>query len=237
MTKSLRRAKIGFEEAAVDVMLRFVENAGLEGIRVGIAQARGLRWDQSPGDGRLASLLDEARTRAESLLPPSRKAAVRDMLRYGIYKPAGRAKPSNEYLLQAALEGDFPAVNYFVDAVNVVSLLFGYPISIIDLGKAGSELLLRRGRVGESYVFNSGGQTIELADLLCVCRKTQEGFVPTANPVRDSMATKLFPGAAAAAAFIYAPSGAEGRDLEKATESLASYLGEAAEACEWGIAP
>lgn len=221
----------------METRLKFDGDSGLEDIRVGVIEAFGLDWHAAGAAERFPAIIAEARARGEGLIPPTRKAAVRGMLRYGSYKPAGRAKPSSEYLLQAALEGDFPAVNYFVDAVNVVSLVTGYPISIVDLDKSGADLLLRRGRPGETYVFNSGGQAIDLTDLLCVCRATPEGFVPTANAVRDSMATKLFPGAPRAAAFIYAPAGPEGADLEEACRSLRGYLAEAAGSAEWRIQP
>ncbi len=183
----------------------------------------------------LAAALKEARDKGESLVSPERKAGLRSLLRYGSYKPAGRSKPSSEYLLQALLEDDFPKVNYFVDSINVVSLVSAYPISIIDLDKSGEELLIRRGFEGENYVFNQGGQSIDLKDLLCVCRKNGQDWLPTANPVRDSMATKLFPGAARALAFIYAPGGPEGRDLQAACEQLASYLAKASDSAEWSI--
>lgn len=220
----------------METRLRFDGDSGLDGIRVGVVEAIGLDWRAAGASDRFPAIIDETRARREGLVSPGRKAAVRGMLRYGAYKPAGRAKPSSEYLLQAALEGDFPAVNYFVDAVNVVSLVSGYPISIVDLDKSGADLLLRRGRAGEAYVFNAGGQTIDLTDLLCVCRAAPEGYLPTANPVRDSMATKLFPGAPRAAAFIYAPAGAEGAGLEEACRSLRDYLAEAAGCAEWAIA-
>jgi len=220
----------------METRLRFDGDSGLEGIRAGVIEASGLDWQAAGAGDRFPAIIADARARGDGLISPPRKAAVRGMLRYGSYKPAGRAKPSSEYLLQAALEGDFPAVNYFVDAVNVVSLVTGYPISIIDLDKSGSDFLLRRGRAGETYVFNSGGQAIDLTDLLCVCRAAPGGFVPTANPVRDSMATKLFPGAPRAAAFIYAPAGPEGAGLEEACRSLCGYLAEAAGTAEWAIA-
>ena len=102
----------------------------------------------------LAALLERVRERGEAWLPEARKKAVRDMLRHGSYKPAGRAKPSSEYLLAAALDGGFPLVNGPVDACNAASLESGYPASVFDLAKIGEELLLSRGRAGESYVFN-----------------------------------------------------------------------------------
>jgi DNA/RNA-binding domain of Phe-tRNA-synthetase-like protein len=160
----------------------------------------------------LADLLGRVRAAGESFLPPERKAAVRGMLRFGKYKPAGRSKPSSEYLLAAALEGDFPLVNGPVDANNAVSLEWGYPASVFDADKTGSELFLRRGLAGESYVFNPSGQTIDLEDLLVVCRRFGDEepgssikWEPCGNPVKDAMATKVFEGARAVVAVVYAP--------------------------------
>jgi DNA/RNA-binding domain of Phe-tRNA-synthetase-like protein len=217
------------------IILNFGPDPSLASIRVGLVQADGIRWPDSI-DPRFSAKAVEFGAAGEAAIAPSRKAAVRDMLRHGSYKPAGRAKPSSEYLLAAALEGDFPSVNCFVDAANLVSLVSGYPISIVDLDKSGPEFLIRRGLEGEAYVFNSGGQTIDLKDLLCACRKEDGAFVPTANPVRDSMATKIFPGALNLAAFIYAPAGPEGRELEKACAELSAYLGEVSASVDWSTA-
>ena len=41
----------------------------------------------------------------------ARRASVRDMLRFGAYKPTGRGKPASEYLLNAAAEGHFPFIS------------------------------------------------------------------------------------------------------------------------------
>lgn len=214
------------------ISLRFDEDPSLEGLRVGLVEVRGYR-SPSPVDPRFGAEAAAFAAKGEAAIRPERKAAVRSMLRYGSYRPAGRAKPSSEYLLAAALEGGFPSVSYAVDAANLVSLRTGYPISILDLAKAGSDFLLRRGREGESYVFNAGGQVIELRDLLCVCRAQGGAYVPTANPVRDSMATKIFGEATDLAAFIYAPAGPEGRALEKSCIELATFFGEVAESTSW----
>src|SRR5271155_1948310 len=50
------------------------------------------------------------------------RAAVRDLLRHGGYKPTGRGKPSSEYLIRAVAEGALGAINAAVDACNAVSL-------------------------------------------------------------------------------------------------------------------
>ena len=172
----------------------------------------------------LAALLTQVCAAGESFLSPERKAAVRGMLRFGRYKPSGRSKPSSEYLLSAALQGEFPLVNRPVDVNNAISLESGYPASIFDLDLCGPSLLLRRGIAGESYVFNPSGQAIELQDLLCVCRAEGASWIPCGNPVKDSMATKTSEATRNVAAVIYAPASEPLSDLEAAAAKFASLL-------------
>jgi hypothetical protein len=172
----------------------------------------------------LAALLTEVCSAGESFLSPERKAAVRGMLRFGHYKPSGRSKPSSEYLLAAALQGEFPLVNGPVDVNNAISLESGYPASIFDLDRCGSSLLLRRGVSGESYIFNPSGQSIELRDLLCVCRAEGESWIPCGNPVKDSMNTKTTETTRNVVAVLYAPASEPLKDLEASAAKFASLL-------------
>jgi DNA/RNA-binding domain of Phe-tRNA-synthetase-like protein len=126
-------------------------------------------------------------------------------LRHGKYKPSGRAKPASEFLLKAASRGDFPVINPPVDANNAVSLESGLPGSIFDTALSGEELVLRRGRPDERYVFNPTGQEIDLTDLLLVARDGSGGSAPCGNPVKDSMATKIRPETRRLVAVLYAP--------------------------------
>src|SRR5512141_1732266 len=64
------------------------------------------------------------------------RAAIRDLLRHGGYKPTGRGKPASEYLVRAAAEGKLTPINAAVDVGNVVSLHAGLPISVVDLDRA-----------------------------------------------------------------------------------------------------
>ena len=182
----------------------------------------------------LAQLLGRVREAGEGYFPAERKAAVRDMLRYGSYKPAGRAKPSSEYLLAAALAGEFPLVNGPVDANNAVSLEWAYPASIFDAAKTGSELLLRRGAAGESYVFNPSGQEIGLEDLLLVCRRISDSWEPCGNPVKDAMATKVFEGARDVVAVVYAPVSDPTKQLEACAIRFTELLEKECGAAESG---
>jgi len=114
------------------------------------------------------------------------RAAVRDLLRWGGYKPTGRGKPASEYLVRAATEGTLGSINAAVDACNVVSLHSALPISLIDLDRAVAPLRVAIAADDASYVFNASGQTIDLGGLLCV--HDAEG--PCANAVKDSQRTK-----------------------------------------------
>lgn len=212
----------------------------------------------------LAEILGRARAAGEAFLPPARKAAVRDMLRHGAYKPAGRAKPSSEYLLAAALADDFPLVNGPVDANNAASLAFGYPASVFDLAKTGSLLRLSRGRAGESYVFNPSGQEIDLEDLLLVRRPRggpegardveapgrdaapagaageaadQAGgdWEACGNPVKDAAATKVFAACRDVVAVVYAPMAEPPGDLEACASLFARLLSEGCGAASAGF--
>jgi DNA/RNA-binding domain of Phe-tRNA-synthetase-like protein len=185
----------------------------------GIAVARGCVTEPANQELRekIAAAILEAKSR-----PAEREGAVRDMLRHGKYKPTGRGKPASEYLLRAATEDKFPFINNLVDINNLISLKSMLPISLIDLGRADSHhFMVRRGRAGESYIFNSAGQIIELEDLLLVAH--QPGDVACANPVKDSMATKLAEGSGDVMAVIYAPS-ALAAVAENAAQDFAAML-------------
>jgi DNA/RNA-binding domain of Phe-tRNA-synthetase-like protein len=114
------------------------------------------------------------------------RTAVRDLLRAGGFKPAGRSKPASEYLHAAAAEDRFPRINAAVDACNAASLHSGLPISLIDLDKSVGDLHVTVAPAGTSYVFNPSGQVIDASGLLCLCDR--EG--PSGTPVKDAQRTK-----------------------------------------------
>lgn len=114
------------------------------------------------------------------------RAAVRDLLRHGGYKPTGRGKPASEYLVRAVGEGALGSINAAVDACNVASLHSGLPISVVDAGRAREPFRIAIAPAGARYVFNASGQDIDLAGLLCLF--DAEG--PCANAVKDAQRTK-----------------------------------------------
>ncbi|MBK8012208.1 MAG: hypothetical protein IPK13_12740 [Deltaproteobacteria bacterium] len=143
---------------------------------------------------------------------------VRGVLRFGKYKPTGRGKPASEYLAKAALENRFPQINNLVDVNNLVSLESGLPISMVDVGRAETDsFCLRRGLPGEAYVFNTSGQSIDLEDLLLLACLPSDR--PCANPVKDSMSTKVAPTTDRVLAVVYA-SPVDLPRLEDAARSL-----------------
>lgn len=183
----------------------------------------------------LYALLERVRSQGEDFLSPGRKTAVRKMLRFGKFKPSGRSKPSSEYLLGAALQGEFPLVNGPVDVNNAISLEWGYPASIFDAELCGIRLLLRRGIAGESYIFNHSGQSIDLQDLLCVCRAEENSWLPCGNPVKDAMETKIRESTRNVAAIIYSPAADQRTDLEAAAQRFADFLRSECHAVESGL--
>jgi len=114
------------------------------------------------------------------------RAAVRDMLRHGGYKPTGRGKPASEYLVRAVTEGALESINAAVDACNAVSLHSGLPISVVDLDRARGPFRIAIAPAGARYVFNVSGQEIDVAGLVCLW----DADGPCANAVRDAQRTK-----------------------------------------------
>ncbi len=131
---------------------------------------------------RLLRVDAEAPLRADDAV----RSAVRDLLRFGGYKPTGRGKPASEYLLRAATEGSLGPINAAVDACNAVSLHSGLPISVVDVDRAALPFEVKIAPPDASYVFNASGQTIDVEGLLCLF--DAEG--PTANAVKDAQRTK-----------------------------------------------
>ncbi len=153
----------------------------------------------------LAEILTQAAVTGEEFVPDVLRKRVRKMLRHGKYHASGRGKPASEFLLRAAVAGSFPLVNGPVDVNNTISLVSGLPGTIFDADLSGTHLLLRRGRPEESYTFNRSGQTIDLQDLLLVCRRVEEAWEPCGNPVKDAMSTKIHPETKRVIAVLYAP--------------------------------
>jgi DNA/RNA-binding domain of Phe-tRNA-synthetase-like protein len=206
------------------------------GLRAGVVAARGVAV--TPADAGLAAELDRAVARAAGAGEAPLKGAVREMLRRGGYKPAGRGKPASEYLAQAASEGRFPRINNLVDVNNLVSLATGLPISLLDLARTTERVTLRLGAAGESYVFNAAGQTIDLAGLIVACRREADGAtVPLGNPVKDAMAGKITETTRDVAFCVYAPRAAVNAgaltDILAQLEALARAHGRSGRTAMW----
>lgn len=149
----------------------------------------------APADPELQTLCEQA---AENIVQHGwpnadvRTAEIRALLRTGGFKPSGRNKPAQEYLLRTATqEHKLPTICNAVDALNAISLQSGIPISLASLDRIGTDLVIRYGKPGESYVFNTGGQELNLEGLLCLCIDQGEQSIPVGSPVKDSMTAKL----------------------------------------------
>lgn len=164
-------------------------------LRVGVLSVFGLTVAETPEtfQQEIKTLISSLQQKEESLSDNNKKA-IRDLLRFGGYKPAGRGRPSSEYLSKTALQGTFPFINNVVDINNLISLKYGVPICLLDLDITGPHLIIREGSEHESYVFNQSGHIIKLDGLLTICSvtsETDEVGIPLGNPVKDSMHAKL----------------------------------------------
>lgn len=147
------------------------------------------------------------------------RSAVRELLRHGGYKPTGRGKPASEYLIRAVSEGALGSINAAVDACNVVSLHSGLPISVVDLSLAKAPFRVGLAAEGSAYVFNQGGQTIDLGGLLCLF--DTDG--PCANAVKDAQRTKTTPQTTKTLSILWGSNALPGR-TQRALEWYRSLL-------------
>jgi DNA/RNA-binding domain of Phe-tRNA-synthetase-like protein len=140
------------------------------------------------------------------------RAAVRDLLRHGGYKPTGRGKPSAEYLIRAVADGALGAINAAVDTCNAVSLHSGLPISVVDLDLAAPPLRVAVAEAGARYVFNASGQEIDLGGLICLF----DAAGPCANAVKDAQRTKTTPATTRTLSILWGTRALPGRTAEAA---------------------
>lgn len=150
------------------------------------------------------------------------RAAIRDLLRHGGYKPTGRGKPASEYLVRAAEEGALGSINLAVDVANAVSLHSGLPISVIDADRARPPFRVAIAGPGESYVFNAAGHVIDVEGLLCL----HDADGPCANAVKDAQRTKTTPDTTRTLSLVWGCAGHEER-LDAAVRWYRSLLVEA----------
>lgn len=163
------------------------------GLQAGLVQVTDARLTDSPPDllTRAQQVVDRTLT---SGLPggDQRRTAIRELLRAGGFKPSGRNKPAQEYLLRhVRQENALPRISNAVDLINLVSISSGLPISLISLDRIGWRLQIRYGDPDERYVFNAAGQELNLSGLLTLCRTADDRTDPVATPVKDSMEAKV----------------------------------------------
>ena len=210
-----------------------------ETLRLGLVRADGVCME--PSSPALLAQLDaaEAAVRADAAarFPDHVRAAIRNVLRKGGYKPTGRGKPASEFLLGAALEGRMPRINNLVDINNLPSMEHAHPISILDLARTGEHLSIRFGREGEHYVFNASGQTMDIAGLPVVCMGDAQE--PVGNAVKDSMLGKVQEGTRSVLAVVYGTRELPEARLTETCERLAELLRAhaRAEQVRWQLAP
>ena len=203
--------------------------AQVQGVSLGIVVARGIQIGPAQ-----PALQDWCTTRVAGVLRngmgggESRREAVRAMIRAGGFKPAGRNKPAQEYLLRTITEQSrLQTILNAVDVLNVVSLESGLPISLLAASRLGTQAIVRYGHAGEQFVFNRSGQELDLEGLICICATEGPATIPLGTPIKDSMQGKVTESDRDVLAVLYAPSPNTSTDeLGQWSEQLAVGLRE-----------
>lgn len=181
----------------------------VESLSVGVFEVEGLSvWE--PTAAMEAWMQEQCQAAMEATSTEAwdaRREAVRGLLRKGGYKPSGRNKPAQEYLLRCLTDGIFPRIHPAVDCLNAISVGIGLPISMLTRDRFQDSIRLRLGRPGETYVFNSVGHELDLEDLIVVCGGVDSNE-PLGSPVKDSMAGKITETVRSIVCILYAPAAA-----------------------------
>lgn len=148
------------------------------------------------------------------------RAEVRQLLRVGGFKPAGRSKPASEYLHAILAEGQFPRINAAVDACNAVSLHSGLPISVVDVDRLDGSLAIAIAAINTSYAFNPSGQVIDASGLVCL----HDACGPSGTPVKDAQRTKTHDATRATLSIVWGTKSLPGRTA-KATAWYRELVG------------
>ncbi len=170
-------------------------------LQTAFIHAAGCRIDRSSSElvEFINKAADSARKESYSAACNNAKKAIRDMLRWGGFKPAGRNKPASEYIINNSITGNFPFILNAVDINNLISLLYYLPVSTIDASRTSGNFIIREGADQEGYIFNSSGQFIDIEGLITV----YDNGVPTANCIKDSQRTKVSRNTDEIAVFLY----------------------------------
>jgi len=166
------------------------------------------RIEGTGGEGdRLAALRRAAGERAraaftpESLSSHPTVAALRSLFRAAGCDPT-RYRPSSEALLRRVLKGeDLPAIHPLVDLNNCLSVTLAVPCCVVGEGSFAPPVVLRAGRVGESYESLRGPFNLEGKPLLA------DAAGPFGTPITDSRRVKVTDGTRRAWMVAYLPRG------------------------------
>ncbi len=200
------------KEAKMKIELSICET--LSGLHVGLLEIVGVQVQQASESLRAycREVAVQAAQRFSSVEYNEECQEVRQLLRFGKFKASGRSKPAQEYLAGCvSRDGQLPEINGPVDLLNAVSLQFNLPISLLSLAKCSRRLHVARGKEGQSYVFNSAGQTLDLADLITTYDASMQPARPVGTPIKDSLVGKIEATDQDLVAIVYCPNSESAR--------------------------
>ena len=131
-----------------------------------------------------------------------------------------KRRPSSEALLNRALkEKPLYSINTLVDICNWCSLDFLLPIGLYDLDKISGEVIIRRGRLNESYLALND-QVLNLLDRYVLA----DAQGPFGSPMTDSQRTAVTLETSRALTVVFAPEAYDREILQQQAELYAKRI-------------
>jgi len=134
-----------------------------------------------------------------------------------------KTRPAAEALTRRILSGKpFPRINILVDAYNLASVVSGVPIAAFDLDKVKGDLLMRRARVGETFLGIGMKQAEKLKGVEVVV--SDEEKLIAVYPYRDSASSKVTENTKNILLMVCGVPKVEENDLEQAKAVTVNYV-------------
>jgi DNA/RNA-binding domain of Phe-tRNA-synthetase-like protein len=180
-------------------------------LKLGCLQLNGCRVAPSPAA--LGKILDDVANGAQerfsnaALAEHPVVASVRRLFKSTGIDPS-RYRPSSEALIRRILKGQgLSHINCVVDINNICSIESLFPLGVYDQARINGDVVVRLGSQGETY--RGIGKEINVTGKL-VAADRQGAF---GSPVTDSVRTKISEDTHRALVLLYAPAGAEDREI------------------------
>jgi DNA/RNA-binding domain of Phe-tRNA-synthetase-like protein len=136
-----------------------------------------------------------------------------------------KVRPAGEALARRIISGrGIPTINTFVDSYNLASAETFVPIAAFDLSSIGGNLLMRRAKIGESFLGIGMDSPLSLKGVEVVIEDRRDDRLVAVYPYRDADAGKVSEKSRDALAVACGVPGVDKPTVERARELAVSYV-------------